>query len=311
MINVNDIVNDTCVSYVFLCYFVTLLVKIDSRYSLLLQAICSYQNNCIRYWLLLNLVMPVLKTGLQSHSIFLSEPFVACEKIENPVLSSPGRKRPLIKTKTTNMPETLKMKICNCLYNVQRQKATLNQIVGGLQEIRPGTTINDVKVKINSLRTQFNKEIGKLPSQPSGSGAALVKILMWCFEDLFFLQDQSIVRESFTNLLQQQGCGSWSERVEMEDASSPTQNLDETITETSYSSSTTDGDLEVAPASTSRKRKSANNANKEAESTFKEIRGILKKISAEEDVWQFELQSVAAVRLRGTGDERVASTYIF
>ncbi|KAK4881200.1 hypothetical protein RN001_004519 [Aquatica leii] len=154
-------------------------------------------------------------------------------------------------------------KIKSSLYhNKSARVQALNQIVGGLQEIRPGTTINDVKIKINSLRTQFNKEIGKLRSQPSGSGATLVKISMWCFEDLLFLQDQSIVRESFTNLPQQQGCSSWSERVEMEDASSPTQNPDETITET-YSSSTTDGDLEVAPASTSRKRKSSNNPNKE------------------------------------------------
>ncbi|KAK4880524.1 hypothetical protein RN001_008670 [Aquatica leii] len=42
------------------------------------------------------------------------------EKIENPVLSSPGKKRPRIKTKTTDMPETLKMKIRDCLYNMYK-----------------------------------------------------------------------------------------------------------------------------------------------------------------------------------------------
>ncbi|XP_031335457.1 uncharacterized protein LOC116165293 [Photinus pyralis] len=123
----------------------------------------------------------------------------------------------------------------------------LETITKGLSEIRPNTTVNDVKVKINSLRTQFNKELGKLKSKPSGSGAELVQVGLWCFEQLLFLQDHVNARTSFSNLSRAAGCSTWDEVVEITDSqgehtlyesesmsngSSENADLDETITET-------------------------------------------------------------------------------
>ncbi|KAF5281929.1 hypothetical protein FQR65_LT14455 [Abscondita terminalis] len=111
-----------------------------------------------------------------------------------------------------------------CLYKVKsalyhnksaRQQA-LEQMASVISDVRPNTTVNDVKTKINSLRTQFNKECAKLRSKPSGCSGEVVNIKLWCFEQLLFLQDQSTPRSSTSNL-QAQGHADWNESIEVVD----------------------------------------------------------------------------------------------
>lgn len=58
--------------------------------------------------------------------------------------------------------------------------------------------VEDIKTKINSLRTQFNKEMAQIRTHPSGSCS--YNITLWCFEKLLFLQDHVQSRKSSTNL---------------------------------------------------------------------------------------------------------------
>ncbi|KAK4886175.1 hypothetical protein RN001_002446 [Aquatica leii] len=111
-------------------------------------------------------------------------------------------------------------------HNKNARHQALEAIVNELKELRPSTTVNEVKTKFNSLRTQFNKEVAKLRSIPSGAGAEVVKINMWCFKDMLFLQDQSVARSSFSNLPQQAGCSSWAETIEINEEEVDTSNTE-------------------------------------------------------------------------------------
>ncbi|CAH1114813.1 unnamed protein product [Psylliodes chrysocephalus] len=66
--------------------------------------------------------------------------------------------------------------------------------------LRPNTTVNEIKAKLNSLRTHFNKELARIRNAPSGSGAEAARISLWCFENLLFLQDQTVATPSDSNL---------------------------------------------------------------------------------------------------------------
>lgn len=61
------------------------------------------------------------------------------------------------------------------------------------REITPELTLDGVKAKINTLRTQFRKELTKVKAV-SGTDLAYEPRL-WCYNQLAFLADQEGIRE--------------------------------------------------------------------------------------------------------------------
>lgn len=64
-------------------------------------------------------------------------------------------------------------------------------------------TFEDIKKKINSVRTQFFSELNKVKkSIVSGAGADDIYVpTLWCYEQLSFLNDSNETRESESNLI--------------------------------------------------------------------------------------------------------------
>ncbi|XP_046384596.1 uncharacterized protein LOC124154738 [Ischnura elegans] len=85
-------------------------------------------------------------------------------------------------------------------HNRNARRGVLEKIQELQTESRPNTTIDDIKCKWNSLRTQFMGEINKL-KMPSGSGGGSSST-MWCFESLLFLRDHITARKSFSTMKQ-------------------------------------------------------------------------------------------------------------
>lgn len=63
-------------------------------------------------------------------------------------------------------------------------------------------TVKEVTTKINSLRTQFSKELRELKSKASGSGVDEMEYVpkMTFFTELLFLQDQLERRRGVSNV---------------------------------------------------------------------------------------------------------------
>lgn len=99
------------------------------------------------------------------------------------------------------------------VYNVQsenyknrnKRQIMLQKITDEVNEQlgNPGVSVEDVKKKINGLRTQFFTELGKIKkSQTSGAGAnEIYKPQLWCWELLYFLKDSSQMRKGESNLV--------------------------------------------------------------------------------------------------------------
>ncbi|KAJ8929239.1 hypothetical protein NQ314_018118, partial [Rhamnusium bicolor] len=76
-------------------------------------------------------------------------------------------------------------------HNKIKRNSALDELIEVYKKIKPGCTRNDVKKKINSLRTNFRKEFKKIvQSKRSGAGASDVyKPSSWVFYELQFLQE--------------------------------------------------------------------------------------------------------------------------
>ncbi|KAF5289484.1 hypothetical protein FQR65_LT11858 [Abscondita terminalis] len=87
-------------------------------------------------------------------------------------------------------------------HNKLLRNEAIQRIIMKCLELRPNTTENDVKTKVNGLRTQFCRELTQLKKKrPSGSGTAGVyKVTLWFFERMLFLQDHLQARKSSSNL---------------------------------------------------------------------------------------------------------------
>ncbi|XP_046384663.1 uncharacterized protein LOC124154942 [Ischnura elegans] len=97
-----------------------------------------------------------------------------------------------------------------CLYEVsspdyhlkQKRSSALQDIATNLLPFRPGTTSEEVKTKINGLRTQYMAEKNKLiRSKKSGAGVEeVVRPKLWCYNNLSFLERHTAPRKSVSNL---------------------------------------------------------------------------------------------------------------
>ncbi|XP_066971896.1 uncharacterized protein [Macrobrachium rosenbergii] len=82
-----------------------------------------------------------------------------------------------------------------CLWNVKadvykdrnKRVAAINEITAGMNRSGLSVTASEVKKKIESIRSQFRRELRKLgKSKKSGPGADdIYTPILWCFDDLY------------------------------------------------------------------------------------------------------------------------------
>lgn len=88
--------------------------------------------------------------------------------------------------------------------NKSKRLFTLRKILEEYKEIFPSSdlTVDDLRGKINRLRTQFFAELGKVKkSYITGTGADDLYVpKLWCYEQLSFLNEGAPVRSGESNL---------------------------------------------------------------------------------------------------------------
>ncbi|GLV43653.1 hypothetical protein CBL_07020 [Carabus blaptoides fortunei] len=77
----------------------------------------------------------------------------------------------------------------------------LQQILNEIIKIRPNTTIDMIKSKLNTLRTQFNKEMNHLRSKVGSSEASSQHVSLWCFKRMLFLKDYVLTKKYNTPIM--------------------------------------------------------------------------------------------------------------
>ncbi|XP_063585353.1 uncharacterized protein LOC134762737 [Penaeus indicus] len=78
----------------------------------------------------------------------------------------------------------------------------IDELHGKLQELDPHCTRDDVMKKINSLRSSFRRELRKHESSKKSGNATddIYTPTLWYFEDMMFICDQEMPRESTSNM---------------------------------------------------------------------------------------------------------------
>ncbi|XP_069675804.1 uncharacterized protein [Periplaneta americana] len=99
----------------------------------------------------------------------------------------------------------------SCLYavgsldyhNKMKKNNAYEEIARQISRLRPGTTAEDIRSKINGLRTQFMAEKGKIKkSQQNGSSSDEIhEPALWCYKLLEFLNPHLKKRNSTSNIL--------------------------------------------------------------------------------------------------------------
>ena len=66
------------------------------------------------------------------------------------------------------------------------------QIKNALKKIKTDITVEEIKKKINSLRTYFNREFRLIETKKKSGAAAddIPEFSLWYYNDLFFIKDQ-------------------------------------------------------------------------------------------------------------------------
>ncbi|XP_071444229.1 uncharacterized protein [Hetaerina americana] len=81
-------------------------------------------------------------------------------------------------------------------YDRNKRQKCLAEIATGLLEVRGPTTEDEVRVKINGLRTQYQSEVNKMEASRKASGGPIYQPKLWCFNQLQFLRDHITPRKS-------------------------------------------------------------------------------------------------------------------
>ena len=77
-------------------------------------------------------------------------------------------------------------------FNCNKKNAALIQIKNALKKIKTDITVEEIKKKINSLRTWFNREFRLIETKKKCGAAAddIPECSLWYYNDLFFIKDQ-------------------------------------------------------------------------------------------------------------------------
>ena len=77
-------------------------------------------------------------------------------------------------------------------FNRNKKNAALIQIKNALRKIKTYITVKEIKKKINSLRTCFNREFRLIETKKKLGAAAddIPECSLWYYNDLFFIKDQ-------------------------------------------------------------------------------------------------------------------------
>ncbi|XP_063875844.1 uncharacterized protein LOC135108619 [Scylla paramamosain] len=78
----------------------------------------------------------------------------------------------------------------------------IDELHGKLQGLDPHCTRDDVMKKINSLRSSFRRELRKHDSSKKSGNSTddIYTPTLWYFEDMIFICDQELPRESTSNM---------------------------------------------------------------------------------------------------------------
>lgn len=96
------------------------------------------------------------------------------------------------------------------LYNVQhpsyvdrvKRSNALFEICTELKKVNKNITVEEIKKKIHTLRSQYVRELREYNnSKRSGVGADdVVEPKLWCFNQLGFLKQHCVIRKSVSNI---------------------------------------------------------------------------------------------------------------
>ena len=77
-------------------------------------------------------------------------------------------------------------------FNCNKKNAALIQIKNVLKKIQTDITVEEIKKKINPLRTWFNREFRLIETKKKSGAAAddIPECSLWYYNDLFFIKDQ-------------------------------------------------------------------------------------------------------------------------
>lgn len=90
---------------------------------------------------------------------------------------------------------------CKDYCNRDIKRSAYNELLVVYNLIKPEATIDDVKKKINTLRSNFRKELKKIhESKRSGAGADIYQPSTWLFEELTFLADLEKAVDSISSI---------------------------------------------------------------------------------------------------------------
>ena len=87
------------------------------------------------------------------------------------------------------------------------------------KKMKSDATVEDVKKKINTLRSNFRKELKKIhESKKSESGTEdIYESATWLFQELLFLKDVEKPVSSFSTIKENESCAVSQEEVSAED----------------------------------------------------------------------------------------------
>lgn len=89
-------------------------------------------------------------------------------------------------------------------YSNREKKADAYEILyGKYKEYYPNATLEEMKKKINTLRTNFRAELRKVErSEKSGAGTEDIHVpRLWYFHDMLFLRDQETTAPSTSSIM--------------------------------------------------------------------------------------------------------------
>ena len=87
-------------------------------------------------------------------------------------------------------------------FSCNKKNAALIQIKNVLKKIKTDITVEEIKKKINSLRTWFNREFRLIETKKESGAAAddIPECSLWYFyNDLFFIKDQIEISPTATS----------------------------------------------------------------------------------------------------------------
>lgn len=86
-------------------------------------------------------------------------------------------------------------------FNKNKKNAAWEAVLTGLRVVKPNYTIDDVKKKVNGLRSNFNREYKAIEAKKKSGASAddIPEPSLWYYNDIIFIKDQIEVATTETS----------------------------------------------------------------------------------------------------------------